>query len=519
MANRLMRIGVLFNCQVGGLVAALQALLPGAEVHGCMVKTVLRDPAVRAAARATLQTCDHVICWDAAPRDEVVGPAVLRGAVRNFHLLPSLQFAGYHPDMLFVMLDRGRLLGPTEYNQSRIAIAAYLGGLCVDDTVPLYNALVFGRLGYFAAFHEHCALLREDFGRRGIAAAPLVARLTAGGCFMHSFNHPKIGALLEVARATCALLGAAPATLTQTEMNALPDALLPLASHPVYPEIAARLGIPPEGDFRARAPRDGTAAPIALHDFIAASFASFARAPRAALLAADRVATAMAALGLQDRAPAPAAPAHPAQNGTAPTGGAKVGGAKVGAPGPLATLLAWARAQAGTTTGALPAEPPAWLTAPRVAMIRPDTAAALRAALGTATAQPAGPRILLLPAALEAPTNAAQLAAMATRHGFAAHHPAALTPAALAALLHGAAAVIMPGGALMAYLLFCPPGTQVIELAASGARHPLHATLCRYLGLGHSVVPCTAEPGLAGTHVDLPRLRRALRALARDAAA
>jgi hypothetical protein len=71
----------------------------------------------------------------------------------------------------------------------------------------------------------------------------------------------------------------------------------------------------------------------------------------------------------------------------------------------------------------------------------------------------------------------------------------------------------------MAYLLFCPPGTQVIELAASGARHPLHATLCRYLGLGHSVVPCTAEPGLAGTHVDLPRLRRALRALARDAAA
>lgn len=292
-----MKIGVHFNCQNEGIAVALRALLPGAEVINYHSATDLseREQAERA---AILCACDHVITSHFDGRHGLLSAEALRRSARQCHVLPGFAFAGYHPDMCYVHSD-GRMVGSrTGGYHSRIAVAGYLAGMDARDTVALYNHLVFARLDYFAAFEEQVALLCGLWASDGIEAEPLVRAWAARGCFAHTINHPKMIVLLDMARIACARMDVAPEN-PDMDPASLPDKLARGSMHPVFPEIAASLGIAPEGSFSGGPQNVYT--PV---QFVSDCFGRYADVPSKDLLATPGVSHAMDALGFSVRVPA-----------------------------------------------------------------------------------------------------------------------------------------------------------------------------------------------------------------------
>ena len=72
--------------------------------------------------------------------------------------------------------------------------------------------------------------------------------------------------------------------------------------------------------------------------------------------------------------------------------------------------------------------------------------------------------------------------------------------------------IAVHGGGL-ANLLFCPPGTRVLELTPDCEYRPFFWAIAQKLGLLYSVLPCPTNDGSFNGDliVDLPRLRALLR--------
>jgi hypothetical protein len=288
------KIGVLYNCQNVGIADSLRALLPGAEVINYAGVAGL-PKAEQARRAAELSDCDHLIMTHLAVHHGKLSLRAMQQTARSLHVLPAFAFGGYHPDTIYVQVDGQVLNNITGGYQSRIAVAGYLAGLSPRDTAALYNKLVFARLGYFNAFDEQSKLLIMQWGRAGIDAGPLLAGWQATGCFTHSINHPKMPVLLDLARVACARMGLA--VQDGIEAAALPDHLARGPIHPVFPDIAASLGIAPEGAFCAGTV-DGTRETFAPAAFVARCFVDFDGVAPAVLLEAPGVADALSALGL-----------------------------------------------------------------------------------------------------------------------------------------------------------------------------------------------------------------------------
>jgi hypothetical protein len=290
------KIGVIFNCQHEGIAAGLRALLPHAEVIN-FPAAILPD-AIEAERAAALNACDHLVITGMGPQHGRLSSDALQRTGRHVILLPPFAFAGYHPDSCYVFNDGAIVPGVTGDYHSRLAMLGFLAGLSAADTAALYYDLAFARLGYFTRFAEEAAVLAERLSACGLDGPALLRRWTASGCFVHSINHPKIRVLLDYARFVCARIGATP---REVDPATVPDGLASGPTHPVFPAIAARLGIPPEGCFSRGADAFGRHAAMPLEPFVAASFACLDAAREADVLAADGVAEGLAALHLPRR--------------------------------------------------------------------------------------------------------------------------------------------------------------------------------------------------------------------------
>ncbi len=297
-----MKIGVHFNCQNDGIASSLRALLPGAEVINYHSALDLSE-AVQVERAAALNACDHVITSHFDARHGLLSAEALRRSARQCHVLPGFGFGGYQPDMCYVRGDGQTLASCTGEYHSRIAVAGYLAGLSAQDTVALYNRLVFSRLGYFAAYEAQVTLLCSLWAREGVEMEPKLRRWAAQGCFTYSLNHPKMIVLLDIACIACARMGVEPVQST-IDPASLPDRLGRGPMHPVFPEIAAALGIAPEGCFTAGTHDDRQVVFTPL-EFVSDSFGRYAGFPADALRATAGVADAMEALGLSLRVKPP----------------------------------------------------------------------------------------------------------------------------------------------------------------------------------------------------------------------
>jgi hypothetical protein len=234
-----LKLAFVGNCQVGGVLAALRALLPGAEITGWHVGTT---PVTREEIAAELPRYDVVLSniWDGEEGGLFDLGRLKEGCPRVVWMLPIV-FTGFHPDSTYLFHLGQALPGVVGPYHSAIIAAAYSLGLAPERVPTLFNSLVYSRLDYFDAF----AAAKGDFiaqhRQHGYDVAAHFERWVRAGPFMYTINHPRIDALSTMATMAAVRSGlVAPDTPIP---DGVPDYLANHCRWPTYPEIARKIGV------------------------------------------------------------------------------------------------------------------------------------------------------------------------------------------------------------------------------------------------------------------------------------
>ena len=292
-----MTIFVQGNCQADGLVQCLALMSPRSQVERVAF---------------SVEATPHLGRSDALVRQRnALRPWSTRDPGPGELLFPRIAYNGFHPDT--VRLD-APLASPLGLSHSSLALYGWQRGLSVARTLALFDERVFARLGFFDASLAAGQALSEDGAAAGFPLDALLARWSRGGCFMHTFNHPKLHVMADLARTIARRL--ALQTVLDNPEDYLADPLLPVAVWPVYPALAARWGVPGSYAFQLGHDPHSDAVPalVDLEEFVARSFAIYARTDPAALACARLTQTAYRDLDeLLTSAPVPAPPSVPAR--------------------------------------------------------------------------------------------------------------------------------------------------------------------------------------------------------------
>lgn len=253
-----MRIHILGNCQAVGLADCLAALLPEAEVTRSS-----------GAALAELRSNAGAHDWILVQRPRAFAERLLDAGDRGRLISwPRLTFTGYFPDAVVPQSATGRLRGPMGNCHSALALFGWKQGLPAAETAALFREETFEALGYFDTWEPSRDALLKEGRSTDIALEALFGEWVRGGCFMHTFNHPKVHVIQDVARSILLRMGERPLD-GPTVRDRLGEGL----TLPVYPPVAARLGIP--GSYRfERRDRDGVQV-FELDEMIERSYAAY----------------------------------------------------------------------------------------------------------------------------------------------------------------------------------------------------------------------------------------------------
>jgi hypothetical protein len=273
------RIVVVSNCQVGGLLSTLSLLMPDAEVvpyywlHAVGPAREAMLDVIRASdVLVTTAPAAWVEALEAEPGMEHV--PVLTA--------PHIEFDAFHPDIVFPDLPNGHVMGAAGRYNSAIAVWAWQHGLDADQAGALYSPQVIRQLGYEDRWERATAKLQADFALHpGFDAVAFLLAAQRHGVFMHTVNHPLIGVLAELSRQIAARLGASPAALEQPVADFVDDNLK-IVVWPVFPSIGKKLGLP--GSFTWRL-EDGRV--VRLEQFLAESFDRYAPFDRTQVTCAE----------------------------------------------------------------------------------------------------------------------------------------------------------------------------------------------------------------------------------------
>jgi hypothetical protein len=179
-------------------------------------------------------------------------------------VVPSVEFAAYHPDLCYASAAEGHVQGPLGTYQSILTLAGREAGLSVEQTVALFNDGMFQACGYYDLWPTESTRLLNAFKAQNLDLSDDLRLWSHGACFMHSFDHPKITCVFSVARALLRTLGIEPIA----DADLPNDNLRNGASWAVYPEIGDRYGV--RGAYLFKAPTDYRQ--IALAEFVEGSF-------------------------------------------------------------------------------------------------------------------------------------------------------------------------------------------------------------------------------------------------------
>jgi len=190
-------------------------------------------------------------------------PGARIDTARLINRVPSIEFRAYHPDTTFAFIGPHYLQGPMNANHSLILLAAHELGIGADDAIKLFCPEVFGACGYFDLWEmERDAMLRP-FDAAGISLHDTALRWGRHEPFMHTFNHPKIRCLFDLADAFLSSVD-----VPHSRVDLLPvDNLVFGPCYPVYPAIAERYGVSGSYDFK---PQSGYSV-IGLREFVVGS--------------------------------------------------------------------------------------------------------------------------------------------------------------------------------------------------------------------------------------------------------
>ena len=266
------RLLVLGNCQAYAMARCLRVLHPAVEAAAVNWGDI-RSEADFGRVLATLTEVDAVVAQPAnLPEFKALSPkALIHGQTRAV-FFPGVHFTGFQPDAERVIAPGlASLIG--EWH-SLLIMAGYRMGLPPARTEELFNAYVYGVLGYFDEYAKSSQFLSRAAARIEWDLSTELQAWTAP--FVHTPNHPRIEVMMDLARGACARLG------LEIEDRAPPpeDPFLVSGAWPIYPEIGKRLGL--KGEMTFVAPHQaGRAFP--LDEAIAWYYAVYAKAPPTSL--------------------------------------------------------------------------------------------------------------------------------------------------------------------------------------------------------------------------------------------
>lgn len=255
------RIGVWGICDTGGLTAVLRTVFPQDTIvplienvditHSVGQLEILVTPFWRQASEGILEMerCGRL--------------RIIR--------YPPVVFRAFHPDLFYVYRKSGHdLTEITPPYNSGICAWCYFKGIPAERTTSLFTREVFSALGYFSQWDVSVANLKAEHEKCGFDFRSFYLKVKRHGAFMHSINHPKPVALIELGKQIAMKLGAPQEILD--EPIEIVDALAHI-NWPVYPEIGEYYGLRTAYRWMPDQPE---APPLGLADFIEKSYRAYA---------------------------------------------------------------------------------------------------------------------------------------------------------------------------------------------------------------------------------------------------
>jgi tetratricopeptide (TPR) repeat protein len=269
------RLAVLGNCQAYAMARCMRALNPDIEVVSIGWGEVRSSDK----AQRVVQSLSAVDAVLAQPVNvgwlEEFRPKALVKIGPTCAFYPPIHFTGFHPDGL--LANGEGLVSLIGDWHSTLIVAGFRMGLPPARTQELFNAYIFGVLGYFEENAKAVEFLRLKGRQLDWDLGPELEAWRKLGVFVHTPNHPRVEVMMSLARRACERLG----------FPANPDAATPadpfdrLGDWPLYPEIGKRLGL--VGDLTFVSPFERGRA-FDLEGAIDWYYAVYAKAPPEALV-------------------------------------------------------------------------------------------------------------------------------------------------------------------------------------------------------------------------------------------
>ncbi len=257
-----LRVVVFGNCQAYGVAQSLRRLLPDADVD-CR-------PTIAPPSPSEVDAADLVVGQPVEDPRHPLSQTRLGALGRRFVAIPRIAFTGFHPDLFHSEL-KDKLPRFRAFH-SRIIAGAFLLGTPRDRVADLFNAYVYGALGYFDEFAKAERFLIDSSPDLDLGPAITAWRKDV---FVHVPDHPKIGVLHAIAAMACRKAGLEPQDAAPG-----PDHQATRTVWAVYPEIARRLGV--AGSLSVQP--DIRVAPMDLEALIGAFYEHYAAGGSAALI-------------------------------------------------------------------------------------------------------------------------------------------------------------------------------------------------------------------------------------------
>ncbi|SFV08284.1 hypothetical protein SAMN02799631_04706 [Methylobacterium sp. 174MFSha1.1] len=236
----ILRIGFIGSCQVAGMKATAEKLLPSALIDAQHIHVTMRPEDVREHVRHFDVVITQVGDGDADM--PYLRASSLTSPTLKAVYLPTFVFSGLHPDMAYIA-DHGKVVhGAHSDMHSIIGAACFLAQLSEARAAKLFNKYIFAELGYFAEYEVSYRFMRETYAAAGYDVDGLVERLLAeSGAFMHTINHPSIQIIAELTTQALKKAGiVAPDVAVPTDVH---DALKEHFVGPVFPPLARSIGL------------------------------------------------------------------------------------------------------------------------------------------------------------------------------------------------------------------------------------------------------------------------------------
>lgn len=229
------RIGVWGACDTGGLSASLALLLHNYEV------SALRPPTEDNLRNAWIESMQErvdilvvPISWQQPGWELAVQLDELRKAGLQVVSYPLIVFRAFHPDMAYAYRGALANLISPPYN-SKIVAWSYANKVSISQVVIFFNESVFSALGYFDIWNQEVSKLQLEFEKCNLDFQFFYWKVKRMGAFMHSFNHPKIQAIVALAKCITMKIVGRNEAMTNTSLE-IPDGLAH-ADWPIYPDI------------------------------------------------------------------------------------------------------------------------------------------------------------------------------------------------------------------------------------------------------------------------------------------